>query len=202
VVKDGMVILKDPDQILERLKADVLKDNYKELTDTTISLVAPAEIDSVMALVKGAIEKMHRNGIAQWGEYYPTREIFLADIAAGSLYAARIDASTVGIIGLDENQFSEWKGQDWADIQGKPLAVHRLCVAIAYQGQGIGNKLMLFAEDYAREKGYTSIRLDAFTGNPVSLGLYDSLGYRRCGIFNIHHGNICCFEKLLQEAVD
>jgi hypothetical protein len=69
-----------------------------------INLVDKAEIDAVMVLVKGAIEKMYRNGIEQWGEYYPTREIFLADIAACSLYAARIDGSIVGIIGLDENQ--------------------------------------------------------------------------------------------------
>ena len=197
VVRDGMVILKDPNQILEKIKAAVVKEHHKKLPDIKINLVAPAEIDSVMALVKGAIEKMHRNGIAQWGEYYPTREIFLADIAAGSLYAARIDRDIAGIIGLDENQFSEWKGQDWADNKGKPLAVHRLCVSIAYQGQGIGNKLMCFAEDYARANGYTSIRLDAFSGNPISLGLYDSLGYRRCGVFNVHHGDIYCFEKLL-----
>jgi len=99
-----------------------------------INLVSPEEIDAVMVLVKGAIEKMHRNGIQQWGEYYPTREIFLEDIAAGSLYTARVDGSIVGIIGLDENQFSEWKGKDWVDIKGKPLVVHRVCVAVNFQG--------------------------------------------------------------------
>jgi ribosomal protein S18 acetylase RimI-like enzyme len=198
VVNDGMVILKDPDQILERLKAAVLKSDYKELPDIKINPVSPAEIDSVMVLVKGAIEKMHRNGIQQWGEYYPTMEIFLADIAAGSLYAARIDGSIVGIIGLDEIQFSEWKRQDWADTKGKPLVVHRICIATNFQGQGIAKKLMRFAEDYAGKNGCTSIRLDAFAGNPISLGLYDSLGYRRCGIFTGHTGNCYCFEKLLR----
>jgi predicted nucleotidyltransferase len=63
VVKDGMVILKDPDKILEELKAAVLKDNYKKLPDIKINLVSPAEIDSVMVIIKDAIEKMHRNGI-------------------------------------------------------------------------------------------------------------------------------------------
>jgi len=132
--KDGIVILKDRDKILEKLKLAVLKDKYKKLPDIKINPVAAAEIDFVMVLVKGAIEKMHCNGIPQWGEYYPTREIFLANITVGSLYAARIDGSIVRIIGLDENQFSAWKGQDWVDTKGKKLAVHRLCVAIAYQG--------------------------------------------------------------------
>ena len=199
VVKDGMVILKDPYKILEKLEAAFLKDNHKELPDTKINLVSPAEIDSVIVIIKDAIEKMHRNGITQWGEYYPTKEIFQADIAAGSLYAARIDGNIAGIIGLDENQFSEWKRQGWVDIKGKPLAVHRVCVAIAYQGQGIAKKLMRFAEDYAGKNGYTSIRLDAFAGNKISLGLYDSLGYRRTGTFNFHQAGCYCFEKILLE---
>ena len=105
-----------------------------------------------MVLVKGAIEKMHRTSIQQWGEYYPTREISQMDIADGSLYAARIDGSIVGIIGLDENEFSEWKDQDWVDIKGKPLAVYRVCVAVDFQGQGIAKKLMRFAERLCREK--------------------------------------------------
>ena len=172
------------------------------MKNININKVASTEIDSVMVIIKDAIEKMHRNGIQQWGEYYPTREIFLADIAAGSLYAARIDGSIVGIIGLDENQNSEWKNQDWVDIEGKPLVVHRVCVAVNFQGQGIAKKLMRFAEDYAGKNGYTSIRLDALAGNPISLGLYDSLGYRRCGTFKGHQHDCYCFEKILQDDGD
>jgi len=33
------------------------------------------------------------------------------------------------------------------------------------QGNGFARKLMDFAEDYAEKKGYTSIRLDAFSQN-------------------------------------
>ena len=123
----------------------------------------------------------------------------MADIAAGTLYAAQIGGSIVGIVGLDANQFSEWKNQDWVDTKGKPLAVHRVCISIAFQGQGIAKKLMGFAEDYAKEKGYTSIRLDAFAGNKISVGMYKSLGYRRCGTFHIHIGSCFCFEKILQD---
>ncbi len=103
----------------------------------------------------------------------------------------------MGIIGLDENQFSEWQKHGWVDIKGKPLAVHRVCVAVNFQGQGMAKKLMGFAEDYAGEKGYTSIRLDAFAGNKISVGMYESLGYRRCGAFNAHQRDCYCFEKIV-----
>jgi ribosomal protein S18 acetylase RimI-like enzyme len=161
-----------------------------------INLVAPSEIDSLMSLIKAAITKMHREGIQQWGDYYPTREIFLADIAAGSLYAARIDGNMAGIIVLNEKQSPEYQDITWVDKEGKVLAVHRLCVSPAFQGQGLGKKLMLFADDYARKNKYNSIRLDAFAKNPVSVGLYESLGYQRRGNVSFRPRSISyCFEK-------
>jgi ribosomal protein S18 acetylase RimI-like enzyme len=82
------------------------------------------------------------------------------------------------------------------DKQGRVLAVHRLCVNPAFQGQGIGRKLMLFAEDYARKNKYTSIRLDAFAKNPISVGLYESLAFQRRGFVSFLPGSISyCFEK-------
>ena len=67
-----------------------------------ISQALPQEIDPIMVLIKDAILKMHAAGIEQWGDYYPTREIFLEDIAANSLYAARIMGNIVGIVVLNE----------------------------------------------------------------------------------------------------
>ena len=165
-----------------------------------INHVILQEIDAVMTLIKDAIMKMHREGIAQWGDYYPTREIFLADIAAGSLYAARIDGSMAGIIVLDEKQSPEYRDINWTDKAGKVLVVHRLCVSPAFQGQGIGKKLMLFAENYALENKYSSIRLDAFAENYISVGLYESLQYQRRGnVSSFLKGKISyCYEKVLQ----
>jgi ribosomal protein S18 acetylase RimI-like enzyme len=161
-----------------------------------INLVAVNEIDLVMSLVKSAIGKMHKTGIEQWGDYYPTKEIFLADIAAGALYAARIDGGIAGIVVINEIQSLEYESIDWLDKQGKALAVHRLCVNPLFQGQGIGRKLMQFAEDYARKNQYNSIRLDAFAKNPVSVGLYESLGYQRRGFVTYRPWSISyCYEK-------
>jgi ribosomal protein S18 acetylase RimI-like enzyme len=162
-----------------------------------ITLVIPQEIDSIMALIKAAIEKMHKAGIEQWGDYYPTKEVFLLDIADNALYAARIDSIIAGIVVLNEKQSPEYGSIDWADKQGKVLAVHRLCVSPVFQGQGIGRKLMNFAENYGRDNKYNSIRLDAFAKNPISVGLYESLGYQRRGFVTFRPGSISyCFEKV------
>jgi ribosomal protein S18 acetylase RimI-like enzyme len=163
-----------------------------------INKALPQEIDAIMSLIKAAIEKMHNEGIDQWGDYYPTREIFLADIDHRTLYAARIDETIAGIVVLNETQSPEYESIDWRDKDGKVLAVHRLCVNPVFQGQGVGKKLMRFAMHYALETKYSSIRLDAFTNNPVSVGLYDSLGYQRRGNVSFLPGRISyCYEKML-----
>ena len=98
---------------------------------------------------------------------------------------------------LNDEQSQEYNSLSWSDNTGKPLAVHRLCVSTAFQGKGVAKKLMWFAEDYARENKYSSIRLDAFINNKISVGLYDSLGYQRTGILQFRKGEFYCYEKVL-----
>jgi ribosomal protein S18 acetylase RimI-like enzyme len=167
-----------------------------------INLVSPSEIDSVMVLVKGAIEKMEREGIRQWDEIYPTKERFLADTSVNSLFAARVENMIAGVIVLNEIQSPEYGSIIWAESNGKPLIIHRLCVSPGFQGQGLAKKLMFFAEKYAREKKYNSIRLDAFVQNNISVGLYNSLGYLRRGQVRFRKGYFYCFEKILQDDDD
>ena len=162
-----------------------------------IYLAVPGEIDPIMSLIKDTIQKMEREGIHQWDEIYPTKEIFSADIAAGSLFAARLGNGIAGIMVLNVEQSQEYNSLSWGDDRGKPLIVHRLCVNPVFQGQRIATKLMQFAENYARENKYSSIRLDAFINNKISVGLYDSLGYQRTGIVQFRKGEFYCYEKVL-----
>ena len=161
-----------------------------------INLVVADEIDPIMSLIKNVIQKMETEGIHQWDEIYPTKEIFSADIAAGSLFAARIRNGIAGIMVLNGEQSQEYNSLSWSDDHGKPLIIHRLCVNTVFQGKGIAKKLMQFAENYARKNQYSSIRLDAFINNKISVGLYDSLGYQRKGTVQFRKGEFYCYEKV------
>src|SRR5216683_1705261 len=74
---------------------------------------------------------------------------------------------------------------------------HRLMVNPKQQGKRIGRDLMRFAENWARAKGYSAIRLDAFSANPRALRLYGGLGYRDSGGASFRKGPFRCFEKEL-----
>jgi ribosomal protein S18 acetylase RimI-like enzyme len=157
----------------------------------------PGEIDSIMSLIKDAIQKMEKEGIHQWDEIYPSKEIFSDDIASGSLFAARMDNSIAGVIVLNDEQSREYSSLAWSDDQGKPLIMHRLCINPVFQGHGIAKKLVRFAENYGRKNNYSSIRLDAFINNKIAVGLYDSLDYQRRGIVQFRKGDFYCYEKVL-----
>lgn len=60
----------------------------------------------------------------------------------------------------------------------RQFAVHSSC-----QGQGVGRKLLEFAHNFAREKGYTRITLDA---RLPAVGFYQKAGYVLTGVRKVY----------------
>jgi ribosomal protein S18 acetylase RimI-like enzyme len=160
-----------------------------------IDKVAPREIDCVMSLIADAVKEMEINGIYQWDEIYPDKTVMLADISSNSLYALRPDNCIAGIMAVNEIQSPEYRSIHWSNNKGNPLIVHRLCIHPKFQGQGLAKILMNFAETYARDNNYGSIRLDAFIDNRAAVRLYDSLNYQNKGTVQFRKGSFYCYEK-------
>ncbi|WP_150269704.1 GNAT family N-acetyltransferase [Paenibacillus tepidiphilus] len=139
------------------------------------------EIAEIMELVSACVEVMQAGGSDQWDETYPNKEIIAADIAAGTLYAYVMDGAIVGILVLDEHQSEQYREIQWPQNDGTYLVMHRLAVHPKAQGKGVARKLIAFAEQLAREEGYTGIRLDTYSKNTPALALYPGMGYELRG---------------------
>jgi ribosomal protein S18 acetylase RimI-like enzyme len=169
----------------------------------TITKASTTDIPEIMSLIRAAVKKMNDGGVQQWDETYPNREIITDDIKTGGLFKIPARDGTAGagriagIIALNEQYFPEYNDLTWEDKAGRFMIVHRLCVHPDFQGQGYSQKLMRYAEEHAKKNGYSSMRLDTFTGNQRALNLYDSLGYRRAGTVIWSKGVFQCFEKVL-----
>lgn len=164
-----------------------------------ITKVSPGELDSVMALVSDAIRNMEDNGIHQWDEVYPDRTVFEKDIEFEELYCLKLETVITGIVTLNDEQSAEYGSIQWSDTRN-PLVIHRLCIMPGSQGKGLAKILVRFAENFAREHNYSSIRLDAFTGNPKALRLYNSLQYQQKGIVKFRKGAFFCYSAFLPAA--
>ncbi|MEE9374357.1 MAG: GNAT family N-acetyltransferase [Saprospiraceae bacterium] len=66
-----------------------------------------------------------------------------------------------GIIVLDDNQDKQYSNFKWPFKAKNPLVIHRLAVQPALQGEGVGvgKRLCLFAEDFALDYEYDSVRI-------------------------------------------
>jgi GNAT superfamily N-acetyltransferase len=161
-------------------------------------LAVEDDVDRVMVLVRACIDHMRQADIEQWDEIYPDRDTLLADAREQTLYVASLGVEpTIGILVLNDYQNPEYADVPWT-LNGERVAVvHRLMVDPRHQRMGIARQLMRFAEERARELGYTVIRLDAFTANPRALRLYHGLGYHDAGCVTFRKGVFRCFEKRL-----
>jgi len=140
-----------------------------------------SDAPAVMDLLTRCMEEMRAAGIDQWDTVYPSLPVVEADARARSLFLVRKADLCICSLSLDEQQPDVYAGLPWQDTTGRPLVVHRLAVHPGWRGLGIGAQLMAHAENFARENGFTSIRLDTYTGNPRALDLYLRRGYQHVG---------------------
>jgi len=158
------------------------------------------DIALIMDLIKDNIIDMETKGIYQWNEHYPQQSIFEDDINNETLYLIKNEHECLGIIVFNEQQSPEYKEIDWLTEGEKVLVIHRLAVNPKHQKQGIARVLLDFVENIAIKKGYTSIRLDAYSGNPRALKLYENRYYKKTGqlIFPFRELPFYCYEKILK----
>jgi len=165
-----------------------------------IRLAIISDIDDIKKIAEACAIDMANYSIFQWNEQYPSREVFKKDIESGSLYVLEINKKVVGCIVLTDFKDSVYKDVKWLTKDSKNLYIHRLAVNPAFQKKGNGRKLMDFAESFAVENNFVSIRLDTFSLNHRNNKFYKSRGYTQLedvffpmqSEFPFH-----CYEKVL-----
>lgn len=159
------------------------------------------EIDEILSLTQACGTHLRSQGIDQWDENYPDQKSITEDIQTGNLFTFRQGQHILGIIVLNEHQDEEYALINWSTTdKDKNLVVHRLAVHPDSQGIGIAQKLMDFAESYARLNGYNAIRLDTFSQNPRNQNFYRKRKYTELGSVYLKYKKehpYICYEMLL-----
>jgi GNAT superfamily N-acetyltransferase len=158
------------------------------------------QLEGIFEIFNVCKDSMEKDGIFQWTDSYPNRQIILEDLSKSHSYSLFLDQLCCGVITLNTNQEPEYSNLDWDDKDGSCLVVHRLAVLPAYQKRGFASQLMNFAENYALEVGATSIRLDTYSANPKAVNFYEKRGYVKRGevFFKGRKLAFFCFEKRLK----
>jgi len=168
------------------------------LTDYVIRLGCLEDLPQIETLYQEIVVALHHEGIDQWDEIYPSRAVIEEDLIRREMFVFFCEQPLAAMT-LSTYQDKEYLNVNWTYRQGRVLVLHRLCVSPAYWGQGIAGLMMDFAERWGMVQGFSALRLDAFTANPRSLGLYHGRGYRLAGQILFRKGLFNCYEKKLEE---
>lgn len=123
-------------------------------------LAAPDDLRAVEYLVRAA----YGHYVARIGrEPAPMRDDYAALIAAGRVHVAEAAGAVQGILVLIP--------------QEDAMLLDNIAVAPDVQGQGLGRRMLAFAEDAARAAGYDAIKLYTNEAMTENIELYRRLGY-------------------------
>lgn len=140
-----------------------------------------SEIDEILTITKACAVFMIDKGIFQWNEHYPSKQAFENDIACNELFVLEIDEKIIGAVVISTHMDDEYIPIKWLTTNDNNIYIHRLFVHPEKQGKGYAQKLMNFAENYARENDFDSVRLDTFSQNKRNQKFYEARGYTKLG---------------------
>lgn len=137
------------------------------------------EIPDILELTKACAKHMEKKGIFQWNETYPSKLAFEKDVSRKELFVLESENNIIGCITITPFMDEEYIPVKWLTTNENNIYIHRLAVKPEYQGKSHAQQLMHFAENYARDKGYLSIRLDTFSQNKRNQKFYEQRGYQK-----------------------
>ena len=149
-----------------------------------------ADLERVMELVADAQNWFRTQGIDQWQDGYPTRELILSDIQGGENYIVEHNGAVVATFVASfagEPTYAEIKGKGWLN-ESRYAVVHRIAVADECRRKGIAKEILHYAEELSVEQGIDDIRIDTHRDNVAMRSLLKKLGYLHCGRITLTSG--------------
>lgn len=158
------------------------------------------DLEKLYAITQSCGKYLIEKGIFQWNDFYPSKEILENDIHSQQIWKLVVETKIIGMVVLTEIVDNEYKNIKWLTENNNNLYLHRLAVEPKFQGKGYAQKLMDFAENFAVQNKYISIRLDTFSQNEHNQRFYKQRNYIQLESIYLPNQSefpFYCFEKIL-----
>ncbi len=139
------------------------------------------DVTNILEITKACARHMINQNIFQWNEFYPNAQAFLKDIERNECYVLEIENRIIGCITISTFMDDEYMPIKWLTPNENNIYIHRLAVHPNYQGKGYAQQLLTYAEQYVKEYGFISLRLDTFSQNKRNQKFYELRGYKKLG---------------------
>ena len=170
---------------------------------TRIVKATISDLPQIIALTSECAKKLIAEKIFQWNEFYPSKEVLKKDIELRQIWKMVLKDEIIGIIVISEIKDLEYNSVQWLTHDSNNIYIHRLALHPHVQGRGFARKMMDFAEAYAKENNFDSVRLDTFSQNKRNQRFYESRDYVK--LENIYFPNqskhpFYCYELILNAS--
>lgn len=146
-----------------------------------IKIASHKDIPRILEITQACANHMIFQGIYQWNSHYPNKAAFENDLLNNELYVILCENSLIGCVVITSKMSIYYNTVEWLDPHNNAIYVHRLAVHPNFQGKGFAQKLMDFAENYAKVHQFHSVRLDTFSKNARNQKFYELRGYQKLG---------------------
>jgi hypothetical protein len=159
---------------------------------------SPQLVDALY-LLKQCVLEMNRKGLKQWNSANPSPQVIKEDIDKGTLYIYYEMNIAQGMINLSEEVPEEYKDIEFKSKTDKVLYIKRFAIHPLWIDSEVAANLLSFAEKFAKENKFTSLRLDLLDSYPVGEKFFTSRNFVSAGSFHSEFQKLpfTCFEKNL-----
>ncbi len=157
------------------------------------------DLEVIMSIIRKAQDQFKKDGIDQWQNNYPNEDIIKSDIEKEESYVLLKDNTIVGTVYLSftgESDYDKIYQGQWL-TEGPYAVIHRVAVELDLRGQGLASRVMEFAVNKCKDRGFNSIKVDTHKDNKPMQRLLDKYGFKYCGLIYLKSGaERIAFEKV------
>ena len=108
----------------------------------------------------------------------------------GTLYTVKTDGKVVCAFVLNNDPQGDYSVGDWQVHipEGEYMVIHSLAVLDEQSGRGVGQEVVKFCLNTAKERGYKGVRVDVVPGNFPARNLYEKMGFTYAGEKDLKRG--------------
>lgn len=160
------------------------------------------DIEGIMKVIEDAKEYFKETKIFQWDDKYPLEDDIKNDIDKNISFVVedengKILATFVYFVGEDDLYKVIYDGK-WLNDSEPYSAIHRFAVRKECKRMGIGDNIIKFCENNAKQKNVKSIRIDTHKLNNPMIKLIEKNEFTYCGIVKIDENNLrLSYEKVI-----
>jgi GNAT superfamily N-acetyltransferase len=164
-----------------------------------ISQAKANDLIEVMYLLKVCVQDLYGMGLGHTWDTIPTADQIEKDLEAGAIYLVKDKGVCKGMIMLFDREPVDYRQLNLTDANARPLFMRCMAVHPQWRRQGIGKRLMEFAQNKAKSEGFTCIRLDVHPESEDARKLYENYQFSEIGKFHTDYQKTAyiCYEKSL-----